>query len=334
MRREVPWSRIKRKDVTSEPVYDTYRPKRWMKIGAGFLAMAVLMGSLTIFRIPERLGLLGEPAEQEVEVFLQLTPKYKNVVDQLLDSEQDLDWDGDGLDNGADPHPWEIDFDRNGIPDGAEAVSFVEGELPVRYENIQGIVSSSKTGFTSFRGKYIFRSYGGWASIAEETGVPYVNTGGGWRKAEHEYIDAVCYVQVPGDCAIVFSDSGTPKDREVVLPAEAAACETHPEARYGGAVNAPLSLLSGIYSQIDSGKTVQVNILTDGGEQQLLLYGYDAAGNLLAADTESFAENGTVQIAVQAQLFYSKGKVTMRTWFDFSWGTLSSSEGDVLTAFL
>ena len=91
MRREVPWSRIKRKDVTSEPVYDTYRPKRWMKIGAGFLAMAVLMGSLTIFRIPERLGLLGEPAEQQVEVFLQLTPKYKNVVDQLLDSEQDLE---------------------------------------------------------------------------------------------------------------------------------------------------------------------------------------------------------------------------------------------------
>lgn len=121
---------------------------------------------------------------------------------------------------------------------------------------------------------------------------------------------------------------------EVVLPAEAAACETYPEARYGGAVNAPLFLLSGIYSQIDSGKTVQVNILTDGGEQQLLIYGYDAAGNLLAADVESFAENGTVQITVQAQLFYSKGQVTMRTWFDFSWGSLSSSEGDVLTAFL
>ena len=89
MRREVPWSRIKRKDVTSEPVYDMYRPKRWMKIGAGFLAMTVLMGSLTIFRIPERPGLLGAPAEQQAEVFLQPTPKYKNVVDELLDREQD-----------------------------------------------------------------------------------------------------------------------------------------------------------------------------------------------------------------------------------------------------
>lgn len=300
----------------------------------GFLAMAALMGSLTMFRIPERIGLLGEPAEQQVEVFLQLTPKYKNVIAQLLDGEQGLDWDGDGLDNGADPYPWEIDFDRNGIPDGTEAISFVDGELPVRYENIQAIVSSSKTGFVSFHGKYVFRSYAGWVAIADETGVPYINTGGGWRKAEYEYINAVCYVRIPGDCAVVFSNSGTPKDREVVLPTEAAACETHPEERYCGAANAPLSLLSGIYSQIDSGKTVQINILTEGGEQQLLIYGYDAVENLLAADAESFAENGKVQITVQAQLFYSKGKVMMRTWFDFSWGSLSSSEGDVLTAFL
>ena len=58
-RNEVPWSRIKRKTVTSEPIYARYKPKRWIKLLAGIIAFAILVWTLTVLRIPERVGLIN-----------------------------------------------------------------------------------------------------------------------------------------------------------------------------------------------------------------------------------------------------------------------------------
>lgn len=331
-KKEVPWSRIKRKSVTSEPVYASDKLKRWAKILGCLIGVTTLIGSLAMFRIPERIGLINRPETNQVEVTTRLTPKYKNIVEQLLDSEQELDWDGDGLNNGADSYPWDIDHDRNGIPDGKPMTNFIKGELAIRYGNIEAAVSSTQSGFTCYNGKYYFCSFAGWVGISDIQGIPYVFDGINWKEVEQEYIGEKCYLNIPGNCIVVFSETGKPKSREVVLPIEEAVCIIRPDERYSTA-NAPLLQLSGIYSRIDSGKTVQVSILTDGGEQLLLIYGYDAAGNLLAADMESLSPNGVITITVQAQVFYSRGEVTMREWFDFKWGRLSSVDGDVLTVF-
>lgn len=331
-KKEVPWSRIKRKSVTSEPVYATDKLKQWAKILGCLIGVTILVGSLAMFRIPERIGLISYPETSQAEISIRLTPKYKNIVEQMLDSEQELDWDGDGLNNGADPYPWDIDHDRNGIPDGKPMENFIKGELAVRYGNIEAAVSNTQSGFAYYNGKYYFCSFAGWVGISAAQGIPYIFDGINWKEAEHEYIGEKCYLNIPGDCMVAFSESGEPKSREVVLPVEEAVCSIRPDERYSAA-NAPLLQLSGIYSRIDSGKTVQVSILTEGGEQLLLVYRYDTAGNLLVADLESLSPNGVITITVQAQVFYSRGDITMREWFDFTWGGLSSANGDVLTVF-
>ncbi len=331
-RKEVPWSRIKRKTVVSEPVYAQYKPKRWIKILAGMIAFAILVWTLTELRVPERIGLIRQPIEEKTETTLRLTNKYSNLVEELLAFDESLDWDGDSLDNGADPYPWDIDHDRNGIPDGMPAVNFINGELPIRYGNIEAVASNTKSGFLHWNGKYYFQSLAGWIAISNEEGIPYLRQNNEWRKAEFEYIDGKCYVNIPGDCEIFFSDYGAPKDCEVILPIEEAECTKRPDERYMVA-NAPLSLLAEINSKIDNGKTVQVSILTDAGEQLLIVYGYDEYGNLYAADLDSMVPNGKIKITVRAQFFYSHGEVTMREWFDFTWGELSSDSGDVLILF-
>ena len=331
-RKEVPWSRIKRKTVTSEPIYARYQPKRWVKLLAGVIAAAILVWTLTVLRIPERIGLITYPEETKAETTLRLTNKYSNLVEELFAFDQGLDWDGDGLDNGADPYPWDIDHDRNGIPDGMPSVNFIDGELPIRYGDIEAVASSTKSGLLCWNGRYYFQSLAGWVAIDGAEGVPYLRQDGEWKKAEFEYINGKCYVNIPGDCELLFSEYGIPKDREVILPVETATYTRRPDERYTAA-NAPLSLLSEIYVGVDSGETVQVSILTDGGEQLLIVYGYDERGNLFAADLDSMSENGKIQIHVRAQFFYSHDQVTMREWFDFEWGELSSENGDVLILF-
>ena len=331
-RNEVPWSRIKRKTVTSEPIYARYKPKRWIKLLAGIIAFAILVWTPTVLRIPERVGLITYPEEEKVETTLRLTNKYSNLVEELFAFDRELDWDGDGLDNGADPYPWDIDHDRNGIPDGMPGVNFIDGALPIRYGNIEAVASSTKSGFLCWNGRYYFQSLAGWVAIDDVEGVPYLRQDGKWQKAEFEYTDEKCYVNIPGDCELLFSEYGLPKDREVILPIEAAECTKHPDERYTVA-NAPLSLLAEIYAKIDNGLTAQVSILTDDGEQLLIVYGYDEWGNLLVADLDSMSENRKIQIHIRAQFFYSHDQVTMREWFDFDWGDLSSANGEVLILF-
>lgn len=331
-RKEVPWSRIKRKTVVSQPVYAHYKPKRWIKILAGAIAFVILVWTMTVIRVPERIGLISQPVEEKTETTLRLTNKYSNLVEELLAFDEGLDWDGDGLDNGADPYPWDIDHDRNGIPDGMPAVNFINGELPVRYGNIEAVANSTKSGFLNWNGKYYFQSLAGWVAISNEKGTPYIRQNGEWRKTEFEYIGEKCYVNIHGDCVLLFSEDGAPKDREVVLPIEPAECTMRPDERYTVA-NAPLSLLVDIYSKIDNGKTAQVSILTDAGEQLLVVYGYDDCGNLYVVDPDGLSENGMITICVRAQFIYSHNQVTMREWFDFEWGELSSDNGDVLILF-
>ena len=217
-RKEVPWSRIKRKTVVSEPVYAHYKPKRWIKILTGAIAFAILVWTLTIIRVPERIGLISKPVEEKTKTTLRLTNKYSNLVEELFAFDEGLDWDGDGLDNGADPYPWDIDRDRNGIPDGMPTVNFINGELPVRYGNVEAVANSTKSGFLFWNGKYYFQSIAGWVAITDEEGIPYLRQDGKWEKAEFEHISGKCYINIPGDCEILFSEYGAPKNCEVILP--------------------------------------------------------------------------------------------------------------------
>ena len=332
MKREAPWSRIKRKTVTSEPVYLKRFPGKSVKFIVPVVLLAIFVAVTTVLRIPERIGLLQQPTPQEVEVSVHLTAKYLNLVEELLECERTLDWDGDGLDNGADPHPWDIDSDRNGIPDGLADENFLSGELPIRYGNVDAVVRSTKDGFVRYRGSYYFASPFGWVAFFDETGTPYLFHDGEWSRAEFERIDGKCYVNIPAACRICFTDGAKPDERTVSLPIEKAECTAHPDERYSVA-NAPLVQLSGIYDAIDRGKTVQIGILAEGGEQILLIYGYDGQGNLFAADPETLTEQGKVQIYIRSQIFYSHGEIRMREWFDFSWGSLNSENGNVLTVF-
>ena len=246
--------------------------------------------------------------------------------------EQEADWDGDGLKNGADPYPRDIDADRNGISDGYEGKSIINGELPIEYKNVRLIVSNSQSGVVYFRGEYVVSAYSGWFAFSDETGTPYVLTDGKWTKAQFERTGGICYVNVPGSCRIRFSDDGKPKDRDVLIEAVAAEYDNKPDERYSVA-NAPLSQLEKIYGDVDNGRAVQVSILTNRGEQLLLIHGYDKYGNLIAADCKSFSDMGKIMITVKAQVFWDGRTTSMRSWFEFEWGELSSGNGDVLTVF-
>ncbi len=329
---EAPWSRIKRKTVVSETIYEKRKLKGWHKVLIGvslFLSVVVI---LTALRLPERIGMIQAPAEAEVEVSVNITQRYKGLIRELLDSEQDLNWDGDGLKNGADPNPWDCDTDRNGIPDGHKPVNFIKGEVPISHNGIKAIITSSQAGFTSYRGRYYFHSVVGWVGISGEKGTPYYYTGTGWKKCEYEYIEDICYVNITGTCIIEFSESDKPKLQDVVLPIEPAECTVRPDDRYTLA-NSPLSLLDKIYAKIDNGETVQVSIMTDAGEQLLIVYGYDHLGGLYVADTENRSENSKIQIIVRPQVYFWGGKITMRSFFEFSWGEFGSANGDILTVF-
>ena len=263
---------------------------------------------------------------------MNLTGVYNSLLAEILEMEQEADWDGDGLKNGADPYPRDIDADRNGISDGYEGKSIINGELPIEYKNVRLIVSNSQSGVVYFRGEYVVSAYSGWLAFSNETGTPYVLTDRKWTKAQFERDGSIFYVNVPGNCRIRFSDDGKPKDRDVLIEAVAAEHDNKPDERYSVA-NAPLSQLEKIYGDVDNGKTVQVSILTNRGEQLLLIHGYDKYGNLIAADCNSFSDMGKIMITVKAQVFWDGKTTSMRSWFEFEWSELSSGNGDVLTVF-
>ena len=100
-----------------------------------------------------------------------------------------------------------------------------------------------------------------------------------------------------------------------------------------GSSHAPLTQLERIYTSIDNGKTVQISILTDSGEQLLIVHGYDKLGNLIVANCDSLSDAGKVFITLKAQVFWDGQKIAMRSWFEFEWGELSGYNGNILTVF-
>lgn len=328
-KRVAPWARIKRRHP-GIPV--TYREKKKSK--SGFIIIGVLLIItllLSILRIPERIGMINKSDEIPATPAVQLTGIYQSLLAEIMDAERNEDWDGDGLANGADLYPRDIDADRNGISDGHEGKQIINGEIPVAYRNTKLVVSNSQSGVVYFRGDYFVLSYVGWMAFSEEEKTPYALIGTEWKKAEFERIKDICYVNVPGTCRIRFCE-GQPNDRDVIIDAKTAEYDSIPDIRYSIA-NAPLTQLNDIYSSIDNGRTVQISILTDSGEQLLLVHGYDRIGNLIVANCESLTDAGKVFITVKAQVFWDGQKITMRSWFEFEWGELSSYNGNVLTVF-
>jgi len=328
-KKTAPWARIKRKRP-GIPV--TYREKKKSK--SGFIIIGVLLTItllLSFLRIPERIGMIDRPDEVPATPAVQLTGIYQSLLSEIMDAERNEDWDGDGLDNGADLYPRDIDADRNGISDGYEGKQFISGELPIGYRNAKFVVSNSQSGIVYFRGDYFISAYAGWIAFSDEQGKPYIFKDGSWDIPEVENIDDVCYVNVPGTCRIRFCNE-RPNDRDVMIDAVPAEYENRPDDRYTVA-NAPLTQLERIYTSIDNGKTVQISILTDSGEQLLIIHGYDKLGNLIAANCESLSDAGKVFITVKSQVFWDGQKITMRSWFEFEWGELSSYNENVLTVF-
>jgi len=276
--------------------------------------------------------MISAPTEQQVTPDVELTGMYKSLLAEIEDMCREEDWDGDGLDNGADLYPRDIDADRNGISDGYEGMTHITGDMPVRYGDVRLVISNSQSGIVSFRGDYYISSYAGWAAFDNVDGTPYVYVGGVWGKAEHEWIGETCYINVPGTCRIRFSDNGKPEDRDVVIDVVPAEFVNRPDERYSVA-NAPLDQLNEIYTSVDNGKTVQISILTEGGEQLLLVHGYDKDGNLIVANPKTFSNAGKINLDIQAQLFWNGANYSMRSWFEFEWGELSAQNDDVLTVF-
>ncbi len=328
--KQAPWARIKRKQARQP---SDYREKKKSYAGLIILIVFIVVAILlTALRVPERIGMISKPTVQEASPSLELTGIYNRLLSEIIDSEQHKDWDGDGLENGADPYPRDIDADRNGISDGYEGKTIISGELPIRYENVRIVVSNSQSGVVQFRGDYFFSSFAGWMSFENESGTPYVYRDNKWSKAECEWIDKLCYVNIPGSCRVRFTEDGKPDDRDVLIDCISAEFENRPDERYSIA-NAPLDQLTQIYTSIDNGKTVQVSIVTDAGEQLLIVHGYDKFGNLIVGEIDSFAEAGKINIEICSQVFWDGKQITMRSWFEFSWGELSSENGDIFTNF-
>ena len=103
MKKEMsPWARIKRE---APGVQQSYREKKksrkWLIALAGVLAVALL---LSVLRIPERLLQFGEPNTEVSVPAMNLTGVYNSLLAEIIEMEQEADWDGDGLRNGADPY--------------------------------------------------------------------------------------------------------------------------------------------------------------------------------------------------------------------------------------
>lgn len=328
-KKTAPWARIKRKN---QDVPITYRGQKKSK--SGIIIIGVLLAItllLSFLRIPERIGMINKPEELTATPAVQLTGIYQSLLAEITDAEWENDWDGDGLENGADLYPRDIDADRNGVSDGYEGKQIINGELPIEYRNTRFIVSNAQSGIVFFRGDYFISSFAGWVAFSGEEETPYIFMNGQWEKAEFEKIEDICYINVPGTCRIRFGE-GKPNDRDMQIDAVANEYKNKPDDRYSIA-NAPLTQLDQIYTSIDNGKTVQISIVTGAGEQLLLVHGYDKCGNLIVASCDTLSNAGKIMIDVKSQVFWDGQKITMRSWFEFEWGELSSYNGDVLTTF-
>lgn len=325
-----PWQKIKRKQQEKPFVYrDRRKQFRLITAISGFVIIVAL---LTFLRIPERIGMMSQPITENAKPSLQLTGIYKPLLSEIMDMEKKEDWDGDDLENGADLHPRDIDFDKNGISDGYKGKKTITGDTPVRYKNVKMIVSNSQSGIVKFRGDYYINSFAGWLAFENESGIPYIYHDNRWTKVRCKWVDKVCYIHVSGGCRIRFCEERKPDDRDVMIEKVPALYDNKPDERYSVA-NAPLDQLDKIYSDIDCGKTVQISIITSAGEQLLLVHGYDKDGNLIVADCNSMVDAGKVQIEICAQLFWNGRDISMRSWYEFIWGELSSENDDVLTVF-
>lgn len=296
------------------------------------ISFVLIVILLTFLRIPERIDMMSRTVEQDVKPSLQLTEIYKSLLSEIVDMEKNEDWDGDGLKNEVDLYPRDIDFDKNGISDGYEGKKIINDALPVRYENVRMVITNSKSGIVKFRGDYFISSFAGWLAIENESGTPYTYQGNKWIKVKCKWIDESCYVFVSGGCRIRFCDGSEPDGRDVVIKTIPAVYDNKPDERYSIA-NTPLEQLDKIYSDIDCGKTVQISIITSAGEQLLLAHGYDKDGNLIVADCNTMADSGKIQIEICAQLFWNGEDISMRSWYEFRWGELSSANRDILTVF-
>lgn len=129
------------------------------------------------------------------------------LIDQVLVSNPDADFDGDGIPNNEDSAPYDLDADSNGIVDGTsadEAASITE-ETVIQSGNAQFSVTGLSGGVMYFRNMYV-ASISGWVKFTGETGVPYLYDGVHWELADS-------YTE--GDSVFVYMEDG---NRLMFLP--------------------------------------------------------------------------------------------------------------------
>lgn len=117
---------------------------------------------------------------------------------------------------------------------------------------------------------------------------------------------------------------------EIVQPA----CDLSDPSRFGGTQNT-LEDLVRVRSSIDRGSCVAVSLFSSQyGESLALVYGYTAAGDLLAADFNTLAPLGKLKLDMRAaRMMDQRGQFVQYEWFGFDGCGFSSGYGDRISFF-
>ena len=87
-----PWARIKREVPGVQRSYrEKKKSRKWLFALTGLLAAALL---LSVLRIPERLLQIGEPITETSVPAMELTGVYNSLLAEIVEMEQEADWDG------------------------------------------------------------------------------------------------------------------------------------------------------------------------------------------------------------------------------------------------
>lgn len=172
-----------------------------------------------INRLPSFIyGFIKSDDDQKTNFSCIVNDNFMNTSSQAASDHPNEDFDLDGIPNGTDGHPYDPDYNIDGVLDSDEISKFSVGS-PIKVGNLIFEIDSPISGITQYLDMYdADRLKDKWVKCELKDKVPYAYYDGNWHELETEKRKDGIYFQIPADdCRIKLLGSNSDNRTSVTI---------------------------------------------------------------------------------------------------------------------
>ena len=167
---------------------------------------------IAINRLPSLIYNWISPEQEKTEASFSIDKDYSDAIEKAVYDHPDEDFDGDLILNGMDEHPFDFDYDNNGIKDSDTSSTFALNSA-LKVGDVVYEPKDSQSGVSKFLNYYVFSNCKDqWIKFEGVNLTPYAYYEDSWHQVEFKQQNSDLYVYIPADYCYISLIETTAKE--------------------------------------------------------------------------------------------------------------------------